>query len=143
MQKYGRVAPNIKPAVLRSLYRNLTDDSSAATNEHTAEIDERVRLILDMEDPDVVLDVRASNTGHKSQYDVFWDECKTFLEEEVGTPVDDRRHDQVVHLARAISARDLLEQVKTRCPDSTNIPSEPWLRLQFWPKSKHAQSKMH
>ena len=44
---------------------------------------------------------------------------------------------------RAISARDLLEQVKTRCPDSTNISSEPWLRLLFWPKSKHAQSKMH
>ncbi|CAB4024057.1 Hypothetical predicted protein [Paramuricea clavata] len=66
MQKYGRVAPNKKPAVLRSLYRVLTDDSSAATNEHTAEIDERVRLILDMEDPDVVLDLRALNTGMTS-----------------------------------------------------------------------------
>ena len=143
MQKYGRVAPNIKPAVLRSLYRDLTDDSSAATNQHTAEVDERVRLILDMEDPDVVLDLRALNTGHKSQYDVFLEECKKFLEEEVGTPVDDRRHDQVVHLARAISARDLLEQVKTRCPEDTKIPSEPWLRLQFWPKTKHAHSKIH
>ncbi|CAB3995273.1 Hypothetical predicted protein [Paramuricea clavata] len=99
MQKYGRVAPNIKPAVLRSLYRDLTDDSSAATNEHMAEIDERVRLILDMEDPNVVLDLRTLNTGNKSQYDVFWDECKKFLEEEVGTPVDDRRHDQVLELA--------------------------------------------
>ena len=94
-----------------------------------------------MEDPDVVLDLRALNTGHKSHCDVFWNECKKFLEE-VGTPVDDRWHDQVVHLARAISARDL-EQVKTRCPDSINIPHEPWLQLQFWPKSKHAQSNMH
>jgi hypothetical protein len=87
MQKYGRVAPNIKPAVLRSLYRDLTDDSSAATNQHTAEIDERVRLILDMEDPDVVLDMRALNAGHKSQYDVFWEESKKFLEEDVKIPV--------------------------------------------------------
>ena len=31
-----------------------------------------------------------------------------FLEEVIGTPVDDRRHDQVTHLAHAISARDLL-----------------------------------
>lgn len=78
-----------------------------------------------MEDLDVVLDLRSLNTGHKSQYDVFWDECKKFLEEKVGTPVDDRRHDQVVHLAWAISAKDLLEQVKTRCPEGTKISSEP------------------
>ena len=143
LQKYGRVAPNIKPAVMRSLYRELTGDSSAAANEHIAEIDERVRLLLDMEDPDVVLDLRALHTGHKSQYDVFWGECQKFLEEEVGTPVDDRRHSLVTHLARAISARDLLEQVKARCPEGTKIPSEPWLRLQFWPKSKHARSRIH
>ena len=107
--KYGRVAPNLKAAILRSLYREVTGDSSAATNEHVAEIDERVRLLLEMEDPDVVLDLRSLQTGHKSQYDVFWDECRKFLEEEVGTPVDDRRHGVVTHLARAISARDLLE----------------------------------
>ena len=66
LHKYGRVAPNIKPAVMRSLYRELTGDSSAAANEHIAEIDERVRLLLDMEDPDIVLNLRALHTGHKS-----------------------------------------------------------------------------
>ena len=30
----------------------------------------------------------------------------------MGTPVDDRQHGVVTHLALAISARDLLEQVK-------------------------------
>ena len=142
MQKYGRVAPNIRPAVLRSLYRDLTGDSSAATNVHEADIDERVRLLVDMEDPDVVLDLRASHTGHKSQYDVFWGECQKFLEK-VGTPVDERRRGLVTHLARAISARDFLQQVKARCLEDTKIPSEPWLRLQFLPKSKHAHSKIH
>ena len=128
---------------MRSLYRELTGDSSAAANEHRAEIDERVRLLLDMEDPDFVLDLRALHTGHKSQYDVFWGECQKFLEEEVGTPVDDRQNSLVTHLARAISARDLLEQVKARCPEGTKIRSEPWLQLQFWPKSKHAFSRIH
>ena len=140
-QKYGRVAPNIKPAVMRSLYRELTGDSSAAAYEHIAEIDKRVGLPLDMEDPDV-LDLRALHTGHKSQYDVIWGECQMFLEE-VGTPVDDRRHSLVTHLAREISARDLPEQVKARYPEGTKIPFEPWLRLQFWPKSKHARSRIH
>lgn len=73
MQKYGRVAPNIKPAILRSLYQDVTGDSSAAVNVHEAEIDESVRLLLDMEDPDVVIDLRVLNTERKSQYDIFWD----------------------------------------------------------------------
>lgn len=33
--------------------------------------------------------------------------------------------------------------MKARCPEGTRIPSEPSLRLQFWPKSKHAHSKIH
>ena len=42
-----------------------------------------------MEDPDIVLDLRALNTGQKTQYNVFWDESRKFLEEVIGTPVDD------------------------------------------------------
>ena len=103
----------------------------------------RVKLILELEDPEVVLDLRALNTECKSQYDVFWYECKKFLEESVGTPVDDRRHGEVTHLARAISMCDLQEQVKAWCPGGTKIPSVPWLRLQFWPESLHARSKIH
>ena len=90
MQRFGRVTANMKPAILRNLYCELTGDASAATNEHEAEIDERVQLLLDMEDRDIVLDLRALNTGQKSQYDVFWDECGKFLQEEIGTPVYDR-----------------------------------------------------
>lgn len=40
-------------------------------------------------------------------------------------------------------SRDLREQVKCRCLEGTNIPSESWLRLQFWPKTPHARSKIH
>ena len=57
------------------------------------------------------------------------------MEESVETAVDDRRHGEVTHLARAISVRDLLEQVSARCPQGTEIPSKQWLRLQFWPKT--------
>lgn len=64
------------------------------------------------------------------------------LQERVGTAVDDRRHGTVTHLSSAISARDLQKQVKATCPEGTNIPSEPWLRLQFWPKTPHARAKV-
>lgn len=141
--KFGRVTPSIKPAILRALYRELTSDASAPTNQLEAEIDERVKRVLDMEDPDIVIDLRHLNTGKKSQYDVFWEHCKNFLHEDVGSAVDDRRHAAVTHLARAISVRDLRDQVKLRCPQGTPIPSEPWIRLQFWPKTPHARSKIH
>ena len=67
LQKYVRVAPNIKPAVMHSLYRELTSDSSATANEHTAQIDERVRHLLDMEDPDVVW---LESIAHRAQKSV-------------------------------------------------------------------------
>lgn len=89
-------------------------------------------MILEMEDADIVLDLRHLNTGRKSQYDVFWSECKKFLEESIGTAVDGRRHGNVTHLATAISVRDLRDQVQAKCPDGTPIPSESWIRLQFW-----------
>ena len=142
-EKFGRVAPTIKPAILRALYRELTNDASAPSNLHEAEIDERVRMVIDMEDPDTIIDLRHLNSGRKGQYDVFWQECKKFLEERVGKAVDDRRHGTVTHLATAVSVRDLLEQVKCRCLEETKFPSESWLRLQFWPKTIHDRSKLH
>ena len=64
--------------------------------------------------------------------------------------MNDRRHDNVtnngesaVHLAMAMSARDLHEQVKKQCPEGTPIPSIQWLRLQFWPNKACAASNKH
>ena len=67
---------------------------------------------------------------------MFWEAAERFIREDVGAAVDDRRHTTVTHLAKAISIRDFREQVKARVPDGTPIPSDEWLRLQFWPKSK-------
>ena len=88
-----------------------------------------------MEDTDIILDLRASNGRQDTRFDVFWNECQTFLNEDLGTAVDDRRHDLITHLARAISIRDFVEQVKQCCPPHTLIPSNEWVRLQFWPKT--------
>lgn len=40
------------------------------------ELDERLQLYVDMEDPDIALDLRVHNFGHKSKYDAFWDEVE-------------------------------------------------------------------
>lgn len=125
-----------------SLFHNV-GDASASNCLSEAEIDERVKLYVEMEDPDIVFDLRELQSARKSKFDVFWDECHKFLQEDVGLAVDERRHSQVTHMSRAISVRDLLEQVEARCPPSTPIPSRSWLSLQFWPKSAHAHSRIH
>ena len=95
-----------------------------------------------MEDPDIIVELRSLNGKDGTRFDVFWDHCKIFfkLNESVAIPVDDRRHCQVTHLARAISIRDLVEQVIALCPEGTPVPSLKWVRLQFWPKTPLSSS---
>ena len=103
----------------------------------------RIQQIIDMENISVIPDLRAHNSRQApSKYDSFWEECNKFLSEDIGTAVDDSRHDQVTHLARAISVRDLVEKVKRRCPEDVAIPSVEWVRLQFWPKTPFSRSSL-
>ena len=62
------------------------------------------------------------------------------LDNVVETAVDDQRHGEHTHLAKAISVRDLLEQVTKQCPEGTAVPSKQWLQLQFWPKNPTSKS---
>ena len=61
----------------------------------------------------------------------------------LGTSADDQRHGLVVHLARAISIKDLVNQVKARCPEGTAILSTEWVRIQFWPKTPSSKASVH
>ena len=71
MSKYGRIMPCLKPALLHIVYRELTGDHSSSTNEHEAKIDKRVQQLIEMEDSEIVVDLRKHNEGRKSQHDVF------------------------------------------------------------------------
>ena len=125
--KFGLVSANTKKAVLRHLYKDFVCDSSASANLSEAEIDSRVNLLFELEDPSLVYDLRHHLAGRQAKFDTFWDEAKKFIEEDVGVAVDDRRHSTVLHVAKAVSVRDLREQVVSR--------SEEWIRLQFAPTS--------
>ena len=48
-EKFGRISPGIKPAVLRYFYKELTGDNSASTTTQESKIDERARQLIDME----------------------------------------------------------------------------------------------
>ena len=142
INKFG-VSSTVKPAVLRYIYHDMTGDSSSSDTSSQEEIDFRVKQAIEMEDPEIVTDLRQLNSGAKEKYDVFWSDCGTFLEEEVWPAIDERRHGTITHIATAISFRDLYDQVAAKCPENTPIPSIEWLRLQFWPKAPSAKFAMH
>ena len=89
----------------------LTGDISAAENTNQEEVDKRVRIALDLGDPEIAIDLREYNSGRPSKYDEFWKIAAQFLEGKAAdavTAVDERRHDPIIHLATAIPVNDLL-----------------------------------
>ena len=89
-----------------------------------------------MEDPKLIVDLRELNSNQSDKYKVFWEHCQSYLQE--CTAVHERRHDSATYLAKAISVRDLVEQVAKNCPLGTPVPSQQWIRLQFCPRTKTA-----
>lgn len=84
-----------------------------------------------------MFDLRDVNPGKPAtKFNKLWSTAKEFLEGGIGTAVDDRRHTQTVHVAKAISVRDFTQQVKQICPPNTPIPCDELVRLQFVPAHK-------
>ena len=144
VQSFGSVC-NVKSYVLREAYKRLTGDATTPEDSTEKGISKRISEALDMFDPELLVDLRVNNAGRPEQYEVFLEECQKYISEEVETAVDDRRHDAadvngdiVTHLAAFLSVRDLYDQVAKRIPEGTPLPSEQWLRLQFWPRRKNA-----
>ncbi|CAG8523511.1 4076_t:CDS:2, partial [Scutellospora calospora] len=130
--------PKVRPAMLQSIYKMLTGDMSASESLDEKIIDTRIRLALDLGDPEISTDLREHNIGRPSKYDAFWKVAAQFLAGKTAdavVAVDERCHDTVVHLATAISVNDLLQQIRCECTPETIIPSAQWFRLQFWPKN--------
>ena len=75
----------------------------------------------EMEDPDIVIDLRELNHSTSDKFSLLWEQCNAEV-----PAVHERRHDQVTYLAPAISVCDLIERVKKRCPKGIPIPSEQW-----------------
>ena len=74
-----------------------------------------------MEDPDVIIDLRELNSIGGDDFKVFWEKCSQYLS--MCTSVHERRHDSVTFMAKAISVRDLIQEVTKLCPEGTPIPS--------------------
>ena len=93
MSSFGKVT-NSKPALLREAYKRLTGDCSASDSLDQAMVDERVAELLEHEDVDA-WDMRVNNQGRPEQFGTFLEHCKRYIDSQVDTAVDDRRHDSL------------------------------------------------
>lgn len=62
---------------------------------------------IEMADNSIICDLRQLN--HRPIYDDFFEAATKYIVEQIETSVDERPHDQIVHLEQTISARDLLK----------------------------------
>ena len=138
---YGLLMSGVKPFVLRSIYRELTNDASGSRTNNEEDIDERVKEAIASEDLDIIVDMRELNQGHVAKYDVFWTKCSEYISE--CTAVPERRHGDICFMSKALSVRDLINQVSKRCPPAAPIPSESWVRLNFSPRNPRAKVVQH
>ena len=65
------------------------------------------------------------NEGRVGKYDIFWENCAEYISECSAVP--ERCHGEVCFMAKAISVRDLINQISKQCPPGTPVPSESWV----------------
>ena len=94
-------------------------------------MDARVSEVMAMEDSDIVIDLQEYNKNGQDHFGIFWDKCNEFLTS--CASVHERRHSTISFMAKAVSVRDLIEQVTKLCPAGIPIPSESWVRFNFFP----------
>lgn len=136
--QYGRLS-GMSPAVMRAVYFDLTGDATASTG-CSPDVDQRMRLYILGELPEIITDLRHMNSGRPQAYDQFFDVASHVLQDWLAE--DDRRHG-AMHLSKFISIPDFHRQVVCECPPGTKIPSQEWLRLQFLPVDPDAASAVH
>ncbi len=135
-KRFGLVA-KASPAVLTDMYQFLTGDGSAPPTKISKAVRQRLLLLLDSQDPNLIFDMRHQNEGRPVYFKEFYDETIALIEEKEWQAVDDRRHGRITHMAVAMSVADLIEQVKLRKPDIP-IPCVETVRLQFQPSNPFA-----
>ena len=73
ISKFGKISPKTSLATLREFYRVATGGQSASLTTAEEELDERLHEALEMEDPDLMVDLRELNKGCSDKFAVFWE----------------------------------------------------------------------
>ena len=149
IDRYTRMLKTSQKAVLRHLYRSLTDDFSSSRSVTEKAVDRRVATIaeeiFELDEPEIFLDMRRMKKPKSTMFDKFWEELDLYLLE-INPACDDRRHGNILHMPIAISVRNLCdiieERLKSKYSEDVDIPSKEWVRLQFSPCNPYASNSL-
>ena len=96
---------------------------------------------MEMEDPDIICDLRHLNKGCPGDtFKLFFEKLENLVS---SITAADNRHRGIAHMSEFISTRDLIEQVKKDLPEGTPIPSETPVTFAFAPPNIHAKSPQY
>ncbi|GET60495.1 hypothetical protein GLOIN_2v1773127 [Rhizophagus irregularis DAOM 181602=DAOM 197198] len=130
-------------SILQVLYQDLTGDVSTPDNEINKKTHERIKLMLDTQDPDIIIDLRKIINEKGTKFDVFWNEMQDYFNE-VTPAVHDRRHTSTLYMPIAISVKDLVQIIIERLenkygtiPNDIEIPSTEWYTTLICADDKH------
>ena len=106
-KRFGRISNHVKPYSLRYVCWALTGDRSAPAHANEVDIERRVVRMVEMEDLDIVPDLRVHNVDRKAVFDPFLSACKQALDEKFVLAVDDRRHDDIQYKVSVVFVPNL------------------------------------
>ncbi|PKK56315.1 hypothetical protein RhiirC2_800284 [Rhizophagus irregularis] len=87
LNKYSLIK-KVTPVMLRTLYYDLTGDASTILNPICKEIKDRLRLMLMLEDPSIIIDLRVNSGFKGKEFDIFWNKIEVYFNENMPV-VDD------------------------------------------------------
>ena len=65
------------------LHFDLTGNAAVTSDAVSHEVEERLRLILELADSNIVFDLWTNNRFKKTKFDTFWDEIEAYFNEQV------------------------------------------------------------
>ena len=130
---------NTSKSLLLDMYHFLTGDKTSGTI--SPGVQERLKIMIDSQDPDITFDLRHLNSGRPEHFEEFWSAGRGLINENALKAVDSRRHGLICHMALAVSVRDLRDTVLAKHPGIA-APSLEWLRLQFCPQNEFKKSAL-
>ena len=71
----------ITSAILRVLFYDLTGDAAITNDTISKEIEERLKMILVLEDSSIIVDMRINNGFKGTKFDCFWDKLDAYFNE--------------------------------------------------------------
>ena len=63
-----------------NMYQDLTGDAASPNDEISKEIKAKIQLMLEIQDPDIIIDMRKT-CNQKNIFDIFWNEMENYFNE--------------------------------------------------------------